>query len=115
MNVTKTYVMLPVSHMRRAIEFYESVFGLPLLYETADWSELQCADTVSIALHGGMETGADSGLGFQVENLEEACRAVEAAGGAIRQEPQDRPGEPIRLARVADTEGNEISLAEPLG
>jgi predicted enzyme related to lactoylglutathione lyase len=115
MRVAKTYFMLPVEDMSRAIAFYRTAFDLELLYETPDWSEFSCAEAVSVALHSGMEGGVDSGLGFQVDDLEEACRMVESAGGRVVHPPHDRPGEPIRLAVVTDTESNRINVAEPLG
>ena len=55
-----------------------------------------------------------TGLGFVVDDLDAACKQVAAAGGTIVTAPRDRPGEPIRLADVADTEGNVFSLAEPV-
>ncbi len=114
MKVTKTYFMVMVADMDRAIRFYRDVFGLQVGYRTPDWSELGSGGA-TVALHGGGSSQArDTGLGFYVDDLDAACAAVTQGGGAIVKPPAARPGEPIRLAIVEDTEGNRLSLAEPV-
>jgi predicted enzyme related to lactoylglutathione lyase len=69
-----------------------------------------------VALHAG-GAGADTptGLGFEVVDLDGAVSAVAAAGGRVIAEPRERPEERIRLAEVADSEGNRITVAQTLG
>jgi predicted enzyme related to lactoylglutathione lyase len=64
-------------------------------------------------LHGGADTAARKiGLGFDVDDIEGACRAVVEAGGAVVKPPEHKPEEGgITLAEVADTEGNHFSLS----
>ena len=113
MKVTRTYFMVMVSDMDRALAFYRDVFGLDVRYSSSEWSELGGPDAV-VALHGGRSEGpVDIGLGFEVEDLDAACEAVGGAGGEVVKPPTERAGEGIRLAIVADPEGNRFSLAQP--
>lgn len=113
-TVTRIYFMLTAADMDRAVEFYRTAFDLEVRSTSPDWSELARGDA-TLALHGG-GSGEESwtGLGFDVPDLEVACRSVVAAGGAVVQPPSDRPGEPIRLAVVRDPEGNAFSLSQPV-
>ncbi|MEK6261350.1 MAG: VOC family protein [Planctomycetota bacterium] len=104
--------MLMAQDMPRAVAFYRDVLGLTLSFESEHWSELTFGNAI-VALHGG-GTGATTrtGLSIQVTQLDAACQRVAAGGGSIVEPPQSRPGEPIRLAIVADPEGNEFYLTE---
>ena len=51
-------------------------------------------------------------MSFQIADLFEGCRQLEAAGGLVIRPPQDTPEEPAHLAMCADTEGNEIMLTK---
>jgi predicted enzyme related to lactoylglutathione lyase len=114
MKLTKIYMMLMVADMGRAVAFYRDTFGLRPTMQTPFWSELAFGDAV-LALHGGGSgTGRETGLGLEVDDLDAACSAVQAHGGQVVREPQDRPEEQIRLATVADTEGNQFSLGQAL-
>ena len=115
MTVTKAYFMLHVVDMDRAAGFYREGVGLGVRFVSPDWSELAWGDA-TVALHGGATSTERrlAGLGFEVDDLDSACKQIVAAGGMIVNAPRDRPGEPIRLADVADTEGNVFSLAEPV-
>ena len=46
------YVMVMVSDMQRSVSFYRDKLGLPLKFESKDWSEFQTGET-TLALHGG--------------------------------------------------------------
>ena len=115
MTVTKAYFMLFVVDMDRAVAFYREGVGLEVRFVSPEWSELAWRDA-TVALHGGATSTEQrvTGLGFEVDDLDAACKQVAAAGGTIVTAPRDRPGEPIRLADVADTEGNVFSFAEPV-
>ena len=113
MKVTKTYFMLMVADMDRAVRFYKDAFGLSEVFTSPEWSELLVGGT-TVALHGGRKgEPVETGLGFEVDDLAAAVAAVETAGGSIVKPPEERPGEPIRLAIAQDTEGNRFSVAEP--
>jgi predicted enzyme related to lactoylglutathione lyase len=114
MKLTKVYMMLMVADMGRAVAFYRDTFGLQPTMQTPFWSELAFGDAV-VALHsGGSGTGRETGLGLEVDDLDAACAAVRTNGGQVVREPQDRPEERIRLATMADTEGNQFSLGQAL-
>ncbi len=54
-------------------------------------------------------------MSFQVNDIEAACKDVVEGGGRVLSGPSDRPGEPIRLADLADTEGNRFMLSQYVG
>jgi predicted enzyme related to lactoylglutathione lyase len=111
-KVTKTYFMLMAADVTRGASFYKKVFGLKPGFESPDWTELMQNGT-TVALHGGGNTAErDTGLGFYVDDIQAACRAVASAGGKIAKQPEDRPGEGIVLATAVDTEGNRFSIAQ---
>jgi predicted enzyme related to lactoylglutathione lyase len=116
MTLTKVYFMLWVADMDRACAFYKSALALAEAYRSAEWTELRFGDA-NIALHSGASrvVHQHTGLGFEVDDLAAACQAVTAAGGEVVAGPTDRPGEGIRLADCADTEGNRFSLAQQIG
>jgi predicted enzyme related to lactoylglutathione lyase len=107
--------MLMAQDMGRAVRFYRDVIGLKVAFESKEWTELTFGSAI-VALHGG---GGGSyrktGLSIQVRDIVAACREIEAGGGKIALAPQTRPGEPIKLAEVMDTEGNAFSLTQYIG
>lgn len=113
MEITSVKFMLMAEDMTRAIRFYRDVIGLEVKFESREWAELAFGDAI-VALHGGGNKGEfrTTGLGLQVRDIRAACREVEAGGGRIASRPMERPGEPIILAEVVDTEGNQFSLTE---
>lgn len=114
MRVTKTYFMLYATDLDRAARFYRDALGLAIRTASPGWAEL-AAGGATVALHAGRQAGPiDTGLGFEVDDLEAACDAVRRAGGALVRPPEARPGEPIRLAIAADPDDNRFSLAQPI-
>ena len=106
--------MLLVADMERAVRFYTEALGGELAVSSPEWSEVNVAGA-TVALHAG-GAGADTptGLGFEVDDIDGAVSAVVAAGGHVIGEPRERPQERIRLAEVADSEGNWITVAQTL-
>ena len=115
MKVTKTYFMLMAADVVRGASFYKNALGLKAGgYESADWTELVQNGT-TVALHrGGSSTERDTGLGFYVDDIDAACRAIATSGGKIIKPPEARTDEGIKLATAADTEGNRFSIAQEL-
>jgi predicted enzyme related to lactoylglutathione lyase len=113
--VHKTYFMLLVAEMERAVQFYVNAFAATVSLHTPYWSELVVAGA-TVALHPG-RTGSDidTGLGFEVDDLDAALGTAVCLGGRVAAAPRDRPREGIRIAQLADTEGNILSVAEPTG
>ena len=50
MALKLTYVIEFVGDMNRAVAFYRDIVGLPLKFESPDWSELSTGET-TLALH----------------------------------------------------------------
>jgi predicted enzyme related to lactoylglutathione lyase len=112
--VDKTYVMLMVADMTRAMRFYTEAFAVSVGISSPYWSEFTVAGT-NIALHpGGSGSETRTGLGFEVKNLDAALQRATEVGGRITSPPRNRPEERIRVAELADTEGNLITVAELL-
>jgi predicted enzyme related to lactoylglutathione lyase len=113
--VEKTYVMLMVADMTRALQFYTEAFAVTVLISSPHWSEFIVAST-NIALHpGGSGNETHTGLGFEVKDLDAALQRATKVGGRITSPPRARPQERIRVAQIADTEGNVITVAEVTG
>ena len=108
----KAYLILMVVEMDRALQFYAGAFSAFVSLHTPYWSELVVAGA-TIALHPG-RTGPDgyTGLGLEVDDLEAALEAATSFGARIIDPPRARPEERIRIAQIADTEGNILSIAE---
>jgi len=115
MKVTKTYFMLMAADVVRGASFYKTAFGLRSGgYESPEWTELVQNGAMVAIHHGGGSTERDTGLGFYVDDIEAACRAVATAGGKIVKPPEARTDEGITLATAVDTEGNRFSIAQEL-
>ncbi len=117
------YLMVMVSDMKRSIEFYRDKLGLPLKFESKDWTEFQTGST-TLALHGGaapierqgesqVESPAGTcSIGFNVNNLEESFNDLKAKGVRFVMPPTLREAEGIRLAVCVDPDGLPISFAQ---
>ena len=82
MDLRKIYFMLMVQNKGRAVAFYNSVMGLEFRVHSGNWSELG-SEVAVVALQGG---------------------------GRIIDPPEERAGEGITRAPVADPEGSGLSL-----
>ncbi|MCH7800952.1 MAG: VOC family protein [Chloroflexi bacterium] len=115
MHIESIKFMLMAHDMDRAVAFYRDVMGLEVRSRSPMWSELAHGDAV-VALHGGGQGEFnETGLSFQVSDIESACAEVESGGGRIRKAPENRPGEPIKLAELSDSEGNGFTMAQYVG
>lgn len=113
--VEKIKFLLMVQDMDRALAFYQDVFGLQADTRSEHWSEMSFGEAV-LALHGGGgDEERNTGLSFQVRDLESTCQQVVEVGGSVISEPASRPGEPIKLARLRDTEGNQFAVTQFVG
>ncbi len=115
MKVESVKYMVMVQDMGRGIAFYKDVMGLEVKFTSEMWTELGFGDA-TIALHGGGSGEFSStGLSCQVNDIETACNEVRVGGGKVLSGPSDRPGEPIKLANLVDTEGNGFMLSQYVG
>ena len=115
MRIESLKYMLMVQDMDRAVAFYRDVVGLKVNSQSPMWSELAHGDAV-VALHGGGNGDFNpTGLSVQVSDVESACAEIETGGDLIRKAPENRPGESIKLAELADPEGNGFMMSEYVG
>ena len=120
------YVMIMVSDMKRSIEFYRDKLGLPLKFESPEWTEFQTGAT-TLALHGGgvkanhpvhgigKEKFAGScSIGLNVEDLNQTYQALQGKGVKFIMPPTRQDKEGIKLAVCLDPDGLPVSFAEAL-
>jgi catechol 2,3-dioxygenase-like lactoylglutathione lyase family enzyme len=118
------YVMLMVSNMKRSVKFYRDTLGLPLKFESPEWTEFKTGAT-TFALHGGArrakkakKSEALAGscfIGFSVGNVDKTYKDLRARGVRFTMKPEAREGEPIKLAVGLDPDGHPISFAQHIG
>jgi lactoylglutathione lyase len=114
------YAIIFVSDMKRAVAFYRDVLGLPLRFESPEWTEF-ATDGATLALHVSERTSSDKDNpqevpagrcrpGLSVPNLDAFHkRMVERAVPCI-QEPKETFG--VRIAQYIDPDGLVLSVSE---
>ena len=119
------YTMVIVSDMARSVEFYRDKLGIPLKFQSPDWTEFVTGAT-TLALHGGGVRQEQSGpngkdkaagtcsIGFNVDNLDEVYMQLKAKGVLFIMHPTAREGEGIRLAVAVDPDGLAVSFGEAM-
>lgn len=108
------YVLM-AQNMDRAVAFYRDSIGFSEDFVSPYWSELRFGDAI-LGLHGGGDgSRRQTGLSIQYENVERAYSLALEAGATGIQAPEQRDGEPILLASIADPEGNVIMLTQYVG
>lgn len=115
------YVMVMVSDMKRSVVFYRDTLGLPLKFESDEWTEFQTG-TTTLALHGGARPSSGGGrgepqagtcsIGFSVPDVEKTHKDLLVRGVRFVMPPTEREGEGIKLAVAVDPDGLAISFAE---
>ena len=113
--------MVVVSDMRRSVEFYRDKLGIPLKFESPDWTEFQTGAT-TLALHGGglkreghqdeSKYAGTCSIGFNVSDLDKTFAELESRGVRFVMPPTEREGEGIRLAVCVDPDGLPVSFAQ---
>ncbi len=119
------YTMVIVSDMKRSVEFYRDKLGIPLKFESPEWTEFQTGAT-TLALHGGgvpregrgggqdKEAGTCS-IGFNVEDVDKTYEELKGKGIIFVMPPMQREGEGIKLAVCLDPDGLPVSIAQTAG
>ena len=117
------YTMIVVSDMQRSVEFYRDKLGIPLKFESPEWTEFATGAT-TLALHGGgvRSEGQPSGdpskvagacsIGFNVDDVDKTYEELQAKGIRFVMPPTQREGEGIKLAVGIDPDGLPISFAQ---
>src|SRR6185503_7236342 len=119
------YTMIVVSDMQRSVEFYRDTLGIPLKFQSPEWTEFATGAT-TLALHGGgvpaqgppqgdpsKRAGACS-ICFNVPDVDKTYEELQAKGLTFVMPPTQREGEGIRLAVAMDPDGLPISFAQLL-
>ena len=117
------YTMVVVSDMERSVEFYRDKLGIPLKFQSPDWTEFATGAT-TLALHGGgvpaqhQQSGDPSkaagacSIGFNVDDVDKTYEELKAKGIKFVMPPTQREGEGIKLAVGLDPDGLPISFAQ---
>ena len=117
------YTMVVVSDMARSVEFYRDKLGIPLKFQSPEWTEFATGAT-TLALHGGgvpatqppsgdpSKTAGACSIGFNVEDVDKTYEELQAKGIRFVMPPTQREGEGIRLAVAIDPDGLPISFAQ---
>jgi|ERR1051325_7949689 len=117
------YTMVVVSDMDHSVEFYRDTLGIPLKFQSPEWTEF-ATGTTTLALHGGGKVsenppaedpskiaGACS-IGFNVDDVEKVYEELQAKEVKFIMPPTQREGEGIKLAVALDPDGLPISFAQ---
>ena len=117
------YTMVIVSDMKRSVGFYRDMLGIPLKFESPEWTEFATGAT-TLALHGGgvareyQDTGDQSktagacSIGFNVDDVDKTYEELKSKGMTFVMPPTQREGEGIKLAVGLDPDGLPISFAQ---
>jgi lactoylglutathione lyase len=117
------YTMVVVSDMKCSVEFYRDKLGIPLKFESPEWTEFATGAT-TLALHGGgvareyQDTGDQSktagacSIGFNVDDVDKTYEELKGKGITFVMPPTQREGEGIKLAVAIDPDGLPISFAQ---
>jgi predicted enzyme related to lactoylglutathione lyase len=105
------YVIEFVADMDRAVKFYRDVLGLPLKFQSPEWSEF-ATGTTTLALHPASDKSPAGKveLAFAVPDLDQFHQEMTARGVRFTMPPtkQDFGGS---LAQFVDSEGASCSVA----
>jgi predicted enzyme related to lactoylglutathione lyase len=108
-------VWVPVTDMRRALEFYEDTLELSVRERDEDWSALD-ANGIMIGLNGSpQETPSGDGgalIAFQPEGeLEDEVERLRGRGVEFSDEISEHPWG--RIVPFKDPDGNDLQLYAP--
>ncbi len=114
MQTSPSHFMIYVKDMEKSLDFYEKKIGVKILYKTDEWSELSFNNNLILALRKVNIDGDinSSGIGFHVENCEEATKYYESLGVEIQTRCEERNGN--ILTQFKDPDGNVIWLAQKI-
>jgi lactoylglutathione lyase len=119
------YTMIVVSDMARSVAFYRDLLGIPLKFESPEWTEFQTG-TTTLALHGGGissnpgskgegdKYAGTCSIGFNVDDVDQTFAELQAKGATFVMPPTQREGEGIKLAVCIDPDGLPIAFAQQL-
>jgi lactoylglutathione lyase len=114
------YAIVFVSDMKRAVAFYRDLLGLPLRFESPEWTEF-ATDGATLALHASEGPSHEKDdprqvpcgrcrPGLSVPNLDEFHKRMVERNVPCIQEPKEVFG--ARIAQYVDPDGLGISVGE---
>jgi len=107
-----SHLCIHVKDMDKAVSFYKEILGFEVEYQTDEWSELKLNDKVSLALKCASDPV--SGIGFLVENCEEATKALEEKGVEILTRCEKHSEGNFILTQFKDPDGDVLWLTEKI-
>jgi lactoylglutathione lyase len=118
--VRVSYSIVFVSDMNRAVSFYRDVLGLPLKFESPEWTEFK-TEGATLALHATQEgsSGRDDPRkvpagrcrpGLSTRNLDVFHKRMLENNVPCLQEPKETFG--AKIAQYMDPDGLVISVSE---
>ena len=107
-----TYAIKYVGDMGRAVAFHRDVLGLPLKFESPEWSEFATGET-TLALHSATpeKTAGSVELAFAAEDLAGFYARRDELGVEFSKPPTEMHG--MHIAQLRDSEGAETSVSGP--
>lgn len=104
-----SYVIKFVADMDRAVAFYRDTLGLPLRFQSPEWSEFETGGT-TLALHMASDEhpAGSAQLGLGTEDLPGFYAARAQHGVTFTAPPTPVHG--VQIARFLDSEGAECSI-----
>ena len=112
------YAIVFVSDMSRSAAFYKDVLGLPLRFESPQWTEFATGDA-TLALHlstpapntaSAKHAGGTCRPGFSVQDLDTFHKKVTDQHVTCVQPPKETFG--VRIAQYLDPDGLVVSISE---
>lgn len=112
------YAIVFVSDMTRSVAFYRDVIGLPLRFESPEWTEF-ATEGATLALHASKEATGGGGdqdsagrcrPGLAMPNIDEFHQRMLDRGVQCVQEPKNLFG--ARIAQYLDPDGLQFSVSE---
>lgn len=116
-----SYAIVFVSDMKRSVAFYRDVVGLPLKFDSPEWSEF-ATEGATFALHRASSGPAEAGPlhdndhpgccrpGLSVRDLDAFHARMIEHNVVCIQQPKDLFGS--KIAQYLDPDGLEISVSE---
>jgi predicted enzyme related to lactoylglutathione lyase len=108
-----SYIEIPANNLEQSASFYETVFGWQIdRRENGDRTFMDGSGTLLGRWLEGRPISAQPSLlvYIYVDGISEVVRAIEAAGGAIVQQP--RPEGDLLVGRFRDPAGNLLGIWE---
>ena len=111
MSAKLSYAIEFVGDMDRAVKFYRDVIGLPLKFESPEWSEVSTGET-TLALHPASDKNPAGKIeiGFEVLDLQKFYSEMTAKGVKFPMAPKKQEYGSL-LAQFQDSEGASVSVS----